>query len=292
MTSITTEALGLIEAAGVVRRQDHPEFVHGLDHLVKTGKAVALLPGIIAPAAKKDDFATRVAAIALWDPDAVITGLAAAQLTFWKKAKVTTISVLTKRKLKDRGNYRFTRARIDPDDVVEKDGVRLSSATWTAVWLADADHGQATDEALRETQTTPEALQEMVDAFKWRRGNRERRFVVDNSREKPWSQMERLGHEALRDAGITGWKGNYVFTLAGRTWPADIVFEKVRLVIELDGFESHSNPEVFHNDHEKAALLLAEGWITVRYSWPQLQDLVAFVASVRDAMAMAARLVA
>ncbi|MEL4504650.1 DUF559 domain-containing protein [Luteococcus sp. H138] len=289
MTSITAEAQGLLESVGVLRRREEPALAHGLDHLVKTGRAVAVLPGIVVPSAKKDDPATLAAAVALWDPDAVVTGLAAAHLSFWENAKVETITVITRRRLPNRGKYRFIRAKIDPDDVVEVNGIRLSSATWTAVWLAKADHGEATDEALRALQTTPEDLREMMAGFKWRRGNRERRFIVRNSREKPWSQMERMAHEALREAGITDWRGNFVFHLGGKQWPADIVFEKLRLVIELDGFEFHSSQQTFHDDHEKAALLLAEGWITVRFSWVQIQDREAFIALVRSAMALAAR---
>ncbi|MEL4356645.1 MULTISPECIES: endonuclease domain-containing protein [unclassified Luteococcus] len=289
---MTSEAERLLDAVGVLRRKDHPGLATALDYLVKLGRAVTLLPGIVVPAAKKDDLATQLAAVGLWDPDAVITGLAAARLGFWEKAKVSTITVLTRRRLPDRGNFRFSRASIDVDDVVEKDGTRFSSPTWTAVWLARSDHGEATDEALRATKTTPEHLTEMMDTFKWRVGNRERRFIVVNSRERPWSQMERRGHEALRDAGVTGWKGNHVFTLGGRTWPGDIVFEHLRLVIELDGFEFHSSPETFQADHEKDALLLAEGWITVRLSWAQVKDPARFVELVLAAMQIAARAMA
>lgn len=274
----------------MIRRRDHPHLRHAFDWLVKRGELVPVLPGVLAAAGIAEDPATRLAAITLWDPDAVVTGRAAAQLGYWAGARVDRVEVLTSRRPKPRAGFVFRRSRVDPDQVVEGDGVRHTSPAWTALWLARGDDGEATDEALRANRVTPSGLVEMMAQFRGRAGVAARRFVVEHSREKPWSVAERKIHVALRDAGIAGWKGNHVFTIQGRTWPADIVFEKLRLVIEFDGFESHSQREVFHDDHEKALLLMAEGWLVVRFSWTQLADPVQLVAWIRDALAMAARL--
>ncbi|WP_420176177.1 endonuclease domain-containing protein [Luteococcus sp. OSA5] len=282
----------VFEAGGVVSRRDHRELRNAFDWLVKTGELVAVLPGVLAAASLANTFEARVAAVALWDPDAVVIGRAAARLGFWPGARDDVVEVVTRRRPAPREGFVFRRVRLDPDEVVEDpgSGVRHSSPGWTALWLARWDHGEATDEALRATAVTPEGLMELMAHFRGRVGAPLRRFVAVHSREKPWSVAERMMHVAMREAGITGWKGNHVFHLAGRSWPADIVFEKIRLVIEFDGFESHSRRDVFHADHEKALLLMSEGWLVVRFSWEQLRDREQMLRWIRDAMAMATAL--
>lgn len=275
-------------AGGVVRRRDHRELANALDWLVQKGELVRLLPGVVAAAGRAEDFQVLVAAVRLWDPDAVITGRAAARLGYLEELSVETITVLTRRRLKPRAHYLFRRAQIDAGDVVETDeGIRYSSPTWTALWEAAWDEGELADEAMRTFETTPDKLAEGLVVMKGRPGVGVRRFIVANSGEHPWSPLERQVHMMLREAGVCGWSGNHVFDIGGRSWPADVVFPGLKLVIEIDGFSSHQHADVFHDDHEKTLLLLSEGWLTVRFSMPQLADAERFVSWVRDAIAMA-----
>jgi uncharacterized protein DUF559 len=45
-----------------------------------------------------------------------------------------------------------------------------------------------------------------------------------------------------------------------------------RLIVELDGRESHDTDLAFEKDRERDRLLLAEGWRVVRVTWRQLRD--------------------
>lgn len=279
-------------AHGVLARSEHPNLVGAIEWLQRRGELVAVLPGVLASPAVSRTFEVRVLAVARWDPDAVITGHAAARLGYWPQAPDEVITVITRRRLRPRPGYRFIRAHVDPQDVVERpNGTRHTSATWTALWLARWDEGEATDEALRASQTSPAALAEGLAQMKGRIGASTRRFVADNSTEHPWSVAERKIHLQLREAGIKGWSGNEMVQIGLRRFPVDILFRGLRLAIEFDGYETHSRREVFHQDREKALLLMADGWLVVRFSHPQIQDPEVFIGWVRAAMAMAAKLV-
>ncbi|GAA1391287.1 hypothetical protein GCM10009599_09620 [Luteococcus peritonei] len=275
-----------------MRRREHPLLVGALEWLQRQGEAVAVLPGVLVASGAAGELAARVAAVRAWDPDAVVTGLAAARLGYWPEASVGEVVVLTRRRPRPRPGFRFVRATVDPEHVTEVEGVRITSPTWTALWLAAQDEGRATDEALRALRTSPARLAEVLEDLRGRRGTRMRRFVVANSRERPWSPAERTMHQLLHRAGIGGWHGNWRIAVGGRAFYADIAFPEINLVLEFDGFESHSRREVFHADREKALLLMQEGWLVVRFSHTQLADPELFLGFVRQAIAMARRLCA
>lgn len=287
------EVWDVLDRVGLVTRKDNPFLVGAMEWLQRTGRLKTLLPGVLVASGAEASFETRVAAVAAWDPDAVVSGLAAARLGYWPEAPVDEVVVITRRRLRPRKGYRFIRARVDPEHVVQTPaGIRHTSPTWTALWLADSDNGAATDEALRTGGSSTQQLAEGLQQMRGRRGTRMRRFVVRNSRENPWSVAERRMHRMFFDAGITDWHGNFRIPLSDGVVTVDVCFPRIRLVLEFDGFETHSRREVFHADREKGLRLMAEGWLVVRFSMRQLEDPEAFLDWVHAAMAMAARLTA
>ena len=58
------------------------------------------------------------------------------------------------------------------------------------------------------------------------------------------SEAERLLHEILRSANITGWKANY--RVGG--YRVDVGFPATKLALEVDGFAFHSGVNEFHVD--------------------------------------------
>ena len=107
--------------------------------------------------------------------------------------------------------------------------------------------------------------------------NAERRALLHDSRDQPWSEAERLAHAILRTHGIRGWQTNAEIRCGPRRYYADLAFVGVKLAIEIDGFEVHSRPEQFHRDRQKWSDLTAAGWRILHFTWQQLLNEQAWV---------------
>ena len=52
---------------------------------------------------------------------------------------------------------------------------------------------------------------------------------------------------------------------------ADIVFERERVIVELDGYDTHGTRRSFESDRERDAATLAAGYVTIRITWERLK---------------------
>lgn len=135
----------------VIRSGDHPGSARTLSRLAARGVVARLFPGIYAHAKAAENLEVRCAALMLWDPDAVITGHAAARLSFWPQARVDQVEFHSLRKKWAPPGFRLHRSPVPEQDVVVRGGLRLARAAWLAVHLARVDAGHAIDEAFRRT---------------------------------------------------------------------------------------------------------------------------------------------
>ena len=77
--------------------------------------------------------------------------------------------------------------------------------------------------------------------------------------------------------------------VADRTVYVDILFRRLRLIIEIDGREFHTDPEVFESDRTRQNLLVLHGWRVLRLTWRMIQDDPdGVIALVREAVTAAA----
>jgi very-short-patch-repair endonuclease len=138
---------------------------------------------------------------------------------------------------------------------------------------------------LRTRTTTLSRLQRALELTPSRPGNRERRALLSDSRDEPWSQAERRFHRLLRVAGITGWRANRPVEYQGETFYIDVRFRRLMLAIEIDGWEFHNSQEVFESDRRRQDLLVINGWRVLRFTWRMITDEPEWVISVlRTAM--------
>jgi very-short-patch-repair endonuclease len=118
-------------------------------------------------------------------------------------------------------------------------------------------------------------------------GNPERRRLLLDSKDEPWSAAERKFHRLLRAAGITAWKANQPIVLGSSLFFIDVAFREVRLAIEIDGRLYHSDSEVFETDRRRQNLLVLDGWCVLRFTSSMIDDRPAeVVALVREALRM------
>jgi very-short-patch-repair endonuclease len=87
------------------------------------------------------------------------------------------------------------------------------------------------------------------------------------------SAAERLLHQLFRLAGLTGWEANVeIRDSAGTIGVVDVVFDRERLVIEVDGWAFHTTPERFQLDRQRQNRLTNSGWTVLRFTWRDLTE--------------------
>ncbi len=59
-------------------------------------------------------------------------------------------------------------------------------------------------------------------------------------------------------------------TVAG--WEVDALFPQEKVIVELDGWEFHSNRQSFEDDRERDACMLAAGYVTLRVTWTRMHE--------------------
>lgn len=262
----------LINAGGVISRRDHPELGPALDWLVRTHELSAVLPGVYAPRSMAASTLTRIRAAAAWSPDLVLTGPAAASVSFWPSVPVSVVTAAVPTRRSGSSGFAFSRRIIPVDLIEERHGLRYTSPALTALDLCELHDGNGIDRALRTRTATLEGMRCAMALQGKRLGNPLRRRLLLDSRDEPWSAAERLAHRLLREAKITGWNGNLAVRCRGHLYYLDIAFEGSRLVIEIDGRLHEDDPAVFENDRLRQNDLAVSGWQVLRFTWRMLVD--------------------
>lgn len=252
----------------------------------EAGRLVRLLPGTYVPVELQHDFTARCAAVGWWSPDAVIVGAAAAKLTFWPELAVPQIDVARLGRVPAGSGYRFQRRRIDADFVIERHGLRVTSPALTAIDLVTELGGDAIDTCLRSRTARLEDLWTAFAANRGRPGNTARKWMLVDSRDKPWSAAERLAHRLLRAAGIKGWEANLQVTVDEAGYFIDIAFRGVRLAVEIDGRLHEDDPDMFQSDRYRQNALVRTGWRVLRFTYDMLVNRPQYVLDmIRAALA-------
>jgi very-short-patch-repair endonuclease len=278
----------LRRGGGVIDRRSNRDISGRLDRMLRGGTLTAILPAIYCTPDERGSPMVRLRAAALWaGPDAVMTGHAAARLTFWPECPLVTITVALPGQAKQsRPGFVIERRRLPPTDVVERANVRATVPSVTAVDLAcTADGGEAIDRALRSRTATLDQMWGVLARHRYRRGNRQRAALLHDSADQPWSEAERLLHRLLRAAGFAKWSTNAWVTTGENRYCVDILFDAAGLVLEVDGWETHGSRSAFEDDRRRRNHLVLAGYRVLNLTWHQLVEDPAWVVEcVRTAL--------
>jgi very-short-patch-repair endonuclease len=278
----------LLIAEGVISRRKHPELDASLRYLLGRGDLARVLPGIYAQTTTASSTRIRVQALMASDPDAVLTEATAASVSFWPEIAVDAVTCAVRHRREPQPGFRFSRRTIPAELIIERSGLRFTSPALTALDLCATHGGEAIDHALRSRRTTLKHLHRAMELTAARVGNPHRRALLLDSRDEPWSAAERHFHRLLRSAGFVGWRANQPVLIEGATYFADVLFAKIRVVIEIDGREHHIGSEVFETDRWRQNLLILDGWCVLRFTWRMIQERPGeVVAMIRKALAIA-----
>lgn len=256
----------------VVARKEHPELAGAMGRLVRDGTLAPVLPGVYGPASQVRGRDVRLAALRCWAPDAVLVGRTAAQLTYWPDLPGDEVECALRWKREPQRGFRFSRRLVPPELVVIRRGLAVTSPALAALDLSSELGGEPIDQALRARAVTLDGLWQALRLTPARAGNQDRRALLVDSREQPWSAAERLAHRLLRRARIKDWRGNHPVTVEGQRYFLDIAFPSVRVVVEIDGRLHEDDADVFEGDRWRQNALVRAGWTVLRFTWRMLRE--------------------
>lgn len=242
--------------------------------LVRSGRAVRLLPGILALPEAADDWRAMAVGIQLRDPDAVLTGNVAARLSFDPTAGPIPITFATQRNMRRLpAGFSATERTILPAFRCAAGPLTITTPAMTALDLATEADASPIDLVLRTRSATLGQIRAALDQTPFRAGNTERRQVVLDSAMEPWSEAERMLHRIMRRLSLRHpWYSNHRVQVAGQTYFIDVAVPASRLAIEADGYEFHSSREAFERDRSRQNQLIISGWKVLRFTWRQLHE--------------------
>ncbi|WP_195909079.1 endonuclease domain-containing protein [Microlunatus sp. Gsoil 973] len=265
----------LADGKGVIHRAEHPPAMQQrLDRLRASGELVRLLPGYLTTPAGATAWTVRVRAGALWaGSDAVLTRHGAARLTFWPQCDVDTVTFTVRNPPRKQPDWPVVNSTVPPEMIWVRTGLRVSSPAYTAVELAaDEDGPEIIDRALRSRQAGLDGMWSAFRSLRRRRGNARRLEVLRDSRDMPWSELERAGHRLLRKRRMTGWRTNVWIQTRHGGYFVDLLFGRARLVVEFDGWEYHGDRVAFENDRRRRNELVAAGYTVLNFTWRQVTE--------------------
>lgn len=148
-----------------------------------------------------------------------------------------------------------------------------------APWLTEPIY----DEAVARRLFTPAGADRILDeiARRGRRGAGVLRGVLDNRALKlrPDGVLEPRMARLMRDHGLPPWEFQHVVRIGDRIFRVDFAYPLLKLAIEVDGYRYHRTKEQLQRDHDRQNLLVAAGWVVLRFTWDDVVKRPGYVAA-------------
>ena len=274
---------------------------HATDGALRSGRTVAPYHGIHVDAAHAAGLLARIcAALATQAADAVVGMQTAAAMhalrwlpPAWSDPASQIQVVVTQGDAhRHRKGLRLHRRLLRPEDVTMVQGVACLSVTRTLIELA-RDPAiaprlivQIIDGALQERRTSIEELQAALAAFPGERYIARARRIVERCRAGVRSPQETTVRLVLADADIELDVPIVIRDEDGDPLAeGDFGISRLLLWGEYDGFDPHSQRNVFRSDRRGDRWLTRRGWQPMRFVDTDLRTPERLVAEWRQAIA-------
>jgi len=274
----------LAQEHGVLVRREQPALTRQLDYGVRTGQLRAILPGIYT--LPEPTWEVRIRAAADFRPGCVFTGATEAMLLWWPQVPIAEVSAAIRHTVRPaHPGFAWQRRTIPPDLTIDREQLRIARPAVSVLDLVPVLGGAVIDEALRRRMVTLHERQTALEQLPFRALNVQRRMLLDDSRDEPWSEPERDAHRLLRAAGFTGFRTNHPIDVKGVRYWVDIAFLRERVVIEIDGWKFHKSRQSFGADRWRYAKLAADNWKVLPFDSVAVTDQPdEFIGVVRTAL--------
>lgn len=277
--------LDMRDCGGVVRIHRFSRTRGQADRAVKAGRAIRMLPGVVADAGRADDSRVKMQAIHMWHRDAVIIGKAAlvAQGMIPPGSRTRDFSAihLVEAFSRTRGIKRegilVHRWRVPRRYVTQYRDVPMAIPEASVLLLAVRGEWEWVCEALRQKLVTPRSCRSARSCLSWKFGRHRITAALADISFNPWSVPELWLSRALRAVGFTGWHSNTRVDTAEEAFTLDQAFDAERVGVEVDGRCVHGTPEGYEATMMRSASLDRHGWRMLHITPTMLRQRPRFV---------------
>jgi hypothetical protein len=184
--------------------------------------------------------------------------------------------VATPRRLQ-RSRIEFHCCRVPEDEMTIKDGIPVTTVSRTlfdlAAVLSPGQLARAVNEAEIRRLWDRLSLQDLLDRHPRRPGAAKvRALIADPGGAGTRNDFEDAFLAFLDRFGLSRPATNVPVHLGDRTVEVDFAWVVERLIVELDGRETHGTRAAFESDRARDRALTARGWRVIRITWRQLHD--------------------
>lgn len=219
-------------------------------------------------------------------PNCVFVRDTAAKLSWWPEADSPLVQCAAPHRIPARKGFAFERRAIPPELTVWNGTHFLSSPPLTVLDQTDTRGGHVIDEALRRGVLGLDDLRSALAMTPARPGNKRRIQLVHESRDEPWSELEREAHVLLRDSQVRGWTANHRVEAEGETYFLDLAVPEHMVAAEIDGWQHHKSHQSFIADRNKWNALTLAGWTLLVFTNASIDSLA---EQMRAGLALAKR---
>lgn len=209
---------------------------------------------------------------------AVLSHRSAAAL--WAIRPSERIEVTVARAVRRRARIRIHQARLAPDEVTTRDGIRVTTPARTlldlAAILTPHDLERAATQAEIHRLGSPTSLEALVARYPRRPGTPAITRLLESRAIGRTITKEELEHRfiAFLDANrLPRPRTNHPIRLGDSGWiEADCHWPDAGLIVELDGRATHHTRAAFESDRARDRRAVASGHRVVRITWRQLHE--------------------
>jgi very-short-patch-repair endonuclease len=259
---------------------------HRIRRLLDDGRWVVVLGSVYADAtARLSDVSLAWAAALGTGTGSIVSHCTAGRLWRYLVPPDPEVHVIVPRDARLRiPGVRAHRIEIVDAEVTRVAGIVCTSRLRTAVdcllWLPEEAGRALMTDALRQRLLTVDEVRRELVRTPQRHGLTRAWSVMRDVARAPHSEAEVRVHRVLREARIDGWGSNVsLFDGDGLIGIVDLLFEDVKLVLEIDGQAYHSDDVAFQHDRSRQNRLVRAGYTVLRFTW---DDIVHRPAEVID----------
>lgn len=281
---VEEEMLGMIRASesqGLVTRAQALGFLteRQLRSRLETRAWTRVFPSVYRPTAVPETWRQLIEALVLWaGKGAALSHKTAAAMHGLEGFPQGPLELTITRQLRAPEGVVVHRVRaIAPRDVIQVDDLNVTSVTRTLIDLAAASDSltlrTAFDHALREKKTTLEELRRAARRAKKRPGVIDVRDLLcelEGEGGPTESQLEDLALDLIAAAGLPRPEVQHAVIAGGKGRRLDLLFKGQGVVIEADGYATHSGIDAFEDDRVRNNSLAVSGLLVLRWTWHAL----------------------
>ena len=274
-----------LQAAGIGNR--------AVEHRVAIGRLYRRHTGVylLEPPGRADRLTLLTAAVAACGPGALLSHRSAAELWGMRPPHPGDIDVMVigRNPGVRPGIRRHRIAALDSTDVRSRRGIKVTSPARTIIDNAgDPDLEELVAAAIAAGRVRPRQIEQAIARYPTCPGVARLSAILrqDGGPRLTRSWGERRILALIRKAGLPVPETNV--PLHG--YNVDALWRDLRLVVEVDGYESHGDRAAFEADRARDATHVAAGYRVIRFTAVQLRDEpLVVIARLAAALAAAAR---